>query len=167
MNLKTFIIQQAVAGAIINAVLNGLFGWFSLPGDRTWPLLGVPSLSIDIVLMTFGIAFGTGLVLTPQMRKQIASGKVQPPALPMTWLEGYSRWPASGFRRGLNLGVLGVVVCALPVIGILVLADLEDVARGDLTAFKAIYGAIEGGVVTPLLAAATVSDAQRLRVRVA
>lgn len=163
MNLKTFIIQQAIVGAIINAIINGAFGWVGMPDGHSWPLFGLPSLSVDIVAMAFGIGFGTGLVLTPQMRKQLVSGKVKPPALPAHWVTAFGRWPASGTRRGVNVGVLAILICALPVIGILYATSFQTIDRANLAAFKAVFGAIEGAVVTVLLALAVVGDAQRMQ----
>jgi len=95
MTIQRFVVQQAVAGGLINAVLNGPIGLLLLQGDATWPLWGLPSISFDTCAMAFGIAWGTGLLLTPSLRKQVASGKVAVPELPAGWREALSKWPTT------------------------------------------------------------------------
>lgn len=163
MTLKAFIIQQAVAGAIINAVLNGPIGLLLLQGDAKWPLWGLPSISFDTCAMAFGIAWGTGLLLTPSMRKQLASGKVSLPPLPESWNVAFSKWPKTPMQRGMNLGALALLGCAFPVIGVMAAIDLQPMGRIDVTIFKAVYGSIVGGIFTPLVALGAVTDEELAR----
>jgi hypothetical protein len=163
MTLKGFITQQAVAGALINAVLNGLFAYAALQGAATWPLWGLPSIFVDTLAMAFGIAFGTGLLLTPQLRKQIATGKVVPPELPARWHQSLSQWPVSALQRGMNLGVVGTVIFSVPVIALFVAFDFSSIGRDGLAIYKALFGLVEGGIVTPIVALGAVSDALRAR----
>jgi hypothetical protein len=164
MTLKAFITQQMIGGAIINAVLNGPIGLLLLQGDTKWPLWGLPSISVDTCAMAFGIAWGTGFLLTPSMRKQIASGKVVLPPLPQSWSIAFSKWPAKAMQRGINLGALALLFFAFPVIAVMAGIDQAPMGRVEVTIYKAVYGLIVGGIFTPLVALGAAADEERARV---
>jgi len=158
MTLKAFITQQAVGGAIINAVLNGPIGLLLLQADTKWPLWGLPSVSVDTCAMAFGIAWGTGWILTPQLRKQIASGKVVVPRLPQQLREDFHKWPLSGMQRGLNLGGFALLLFALPAVLGMMLFGVESWGREPITVFKTVFGFVVGSVFTPVTALAVAAE---------
>lgn len=160
MTIKRFIVQQAIAGGVINAALNGPAGLLLLHGDATWPLWGLPSLSFDTGAMAFGIAWGTGLLLTPSLRKQIASGKVAVPELSAHWRGEFAKWPASAMHRGINLGGLALLAFALPAVLVMLACGVEAWGRGPVTLYKALFGLVVGAVVTPITALAVVAEPQ-------
>src|SRR5262245_46729725 len=109
------ILQSALVGGVINALINGALG-FALPADQRLPLWGVPSLSAAIVAMAFGIAFGTGIGVTPLTRRARRQGKLTPPPLAPRMERALEGWPAGVLRRSLLLGVIGVVLFAPPML---------------------------------------------------
>ncbi|MDH5671584.1 MAG: hypothetical protein OEZ06_05500 [Myxococcales bacterium] len=145
------LIGAAAGGALINALINGGLAWLLFRPDQQLALWALPGTAFDVVAMCFGIAFGTGLVLTPQLRRQQRDGRVTAPALPPERLLPFSRWPAGVFHRAFNLGALSVLLFAPPTITLLWLAGLDAMGYAQLIAFKAAFGAVHGALVTPII----------------
>jgi hypothetical protein len=143
--------SQAVGGAVVNALINGGLGLLLVGPDGRLPLWGLPSLSFDLAAMAFGIAFGTGLVVTLQLRTLEAKGRLQCPALPPPLAEGFAKWPDAVFHRAFNLGVLGVLIFAPLPLAVLAFGFPEGFDRMGLVVFKGLFGAFEGAVVTPII----------------
>jgi hypothetical protein len=156
MTTKRFVAMQALGGAVINAVLNGFPALLIMGEDTKWHLWnGFPSLVLDTCGMAFGIAWGTGWIVTSQLRKQVASGKVTLPAreaFSARAQKDLGNWPASAFHRGFNLGALAVLLFALPVIGMMLATGVESWGRWPVFVFKTVFGAVVGAVVTPMVA---------------
>lgn len=156
MATKRFVLMQALGGGVINAVLNGFPALFIMGEETRWPLWnGFPSLAIDTCAMAFGIAWGTGWLLTTSLRKQVAAGKVTLPArdqFSARAQKDLGNWPASAFHRGFNLGALAVLLIALPVIGLMFAAGVESWGREAVFAFKTAFGATVGALFTPMVA---------------
>jgi len=159
MTLSRFIVRQTIGGGVINAVLNGPVAIVIMREDTTWHLWrGFPSLVLDILGVAFGIAWGTGWLFTPQLRKQIASGRLVAPEVPASWRVAFSQWPASSMHRGINLGGLAVLVFALPTIAALFWLGVESWGRWPVIAFKTAFGLVIGAVFTPLVAASVLAE---------
>lgn len=143
--------SQSALGAIINAVLNGGFGYLVLAAGERMPLWGLPSASADLLAMTFGIAFGTGLGVTTHVRSLVLKGRLQSPQLESRFTEAFAKWPPAVFRRSMNLGVLATVIFSpLPFL-VLWLAFPDGLSRPELVVFKTVVGFIEGALVTPVV----------------
>lgn len=160
MTIKRFLIMQAIWGGVLNAVLNGPSVLIILrPGD-TWHLWnGFPSLALDTLGMSFGVAWGTGWLFTNALRKQVAEGKVRlPRGLPTRVKQDFGKWPAASFARGFNLGGLAVLGCALPAIGVLFMGGVETWGWQTILAYKTLYGGVMGSVFTPMTAVGVMVD---------
>lgn len=149
--------QSATVGALINALLNGLLGWAVVP-ETGMPLWGLTSVTTDLLAMSSGIAFGTALVVTPQLRGIGRRGAMTLPPLPPFLRDGFAKWPAHVLLRSVNLGALGVILFApLPLAALAVLAP-AGLSTDAFVAFKTAFAAVEGAVVTPIIALAGLSD---------
>jgi hypothetical protein len=160
MTIKRFLIMQAIWGGVLNAVLNGPPVLIILrPGD-SWHLWnGFPSIALDTLGMSFGVAFGTGWLFTNGLRKQVVSGKVQlPRGLPPRIIEDFGKWPAASLPRGFNLGGLAVLACALPTIGVLFLSGVEAWGWQSVVTYKTLFGGVMGAVFTPLTAVGVMAE---------
>lgn len=168
MAIKRFVLMQALFGGVLNAVLNGPTALIILREDTTWHLWkSFPSLVLDTCGMAFGIAWGTGWLLTTSLRKQIAAGKVAVQGeLPARVKEDFSKWPANAFQRGLNLGALAVLVFALPVIGVMFVSGVESWGWEKILLYKTLFGGVVGAVMTPMVAVGVLVE-ERARVEVA
>lgn len=144
----------AVVSGIINVVINAPLGWLLVQEGALLGIWTLPGVAADVVATTFGIAFGTGLVVTPQIRKQVAGGQLLPPVLAERWRTMFAGWPASLMVRAFNLGVLGVLIFApLPLLALYVL-DVQPLDRVGVTLLKSTLAFVEGALVTPVIAAA-------------
>lgn len=144
---------------VVNALINAGLGYLALPDGKHLPFFGLQSLSADFVAMAFGIAFGSGLVVTPLTRLELRAGKLLPPAVPPRWERALSNWPKSLLRRSLNLGVIGVLLFApLPLL-VLWAAGVEAVDRLTFTALKGGWAFVEGALITPPIAVAVLLEA--------
>lgn len=156
MTTKRFILAQAIGGGVINAVLNGPPLFLVMNADSKWHLWNsFPSLLLDACGMAFGVAWGTGWLLTVQLRKQVAAGKITLPArseFPERVQTDFGNWPASAFHRGFNLGGLAILACAVPVLGVMFASGVESWGLWPVFWFKTVFGAAVGAVFTPLTA---------------
>lgn len=148
------ILLTAIFSGVINALINGAFGWFMLGPDKVWPLWGVPGIGVDTVAMAFGITFGTVLTVTPQTRAQLRAGKLLAAPISPHWRAAFGRWPRSTWRRSIVLGVLSALLFApLPLVAFWAFG-VDDAGRAALTSFKAAFGFVQGALVTPVIALA-------------
>jgi hypothetical protein len=145
------IVPAAVVGGVINALINGGLGWAMVPAGERLMLWAVPGLAFDVVAMSFGIAFGTGIAVTPLLRRQQRAGAVRAPEVSPFWREGFARWPAGVLHRAFNLGALSALVFAPPTIALLWLAGADGLGREAVTAFKGAFGFAHGAFVTPVI----------------
>ncbi len=149
------IASAALAGGLINAAINGALGWAMVPAGATLALWGLPGLALDVAAMCFGIAFGTGIGVTPILRSQAATGRVVAPPVSRFWRDGFANWPAGNLQRALNLGLLSTLVFAPP--GLLLLwlgltgLGLDGLEEAGTASFKAGFGLVHGAIVTPII----------------
>lgn len=154
MTLQRFLIGHAITGGVINAILNGPPVLLVLPEGATWHLWrGFPNLAFDTLGMSFGVAWGTGLVLTTVLRKQVAQGKVTlPTGAPERAKLDLGKWPASALKRAFNLGGLAVLACALPTIALLFLLGVDTWTPTAIVTYKTLYGLTMGAIFSPIVA---------------
>ena len=145
---------SALVSGVINLVLNAPLGWAIVKPGATIPLWGAPGIALDMLLMAFGLAFGTALVVTPQTRRQLSRGQLLAPPLSANLHELLSRWPRSTFQRAVNLGVLSVLIFVPVPLLALWLFDVDGVDRAVFTALKGAFSFVEGALVTPIIAVA-------------
>lgn len=144
----------ALVSGIINVVINAPLGWFMVREGVWLGIWTLPGVAADLMGTCFGIGFGTGLVVTPQIRKQVADGKLLPPLLAERWRAWFAGWPASRLVRSINLGVLSVLIFApLPLLA-LYLLDVQPLDRLGFTMLKGSLAFVVGALVTPVIAAA-------------
>jgi hypothetical protein len=157
-------LEFVIVAGLINVVINVGLGWFAiLPPATTLPLFATdrPSIVIDLIAMAFGITSGTAFFVTPQVRGQFERGLLLPPSYSPRALAWFARWPENRWRRAFQCGVLGVALFApVPLLGFAGVG----VAHFDKTQFlvwKAVFSFIEGGVATPVIAAAALAPRVR------
>lgn len=147
-------VEIALVSGVINTAINAPIGWLVVKPGATLPLWGVPSIALDFCVMAFAIAFGTALVVTPQTRWQVATGRLLPPALSPSLHAALARWPRSLFQRAVNLGVLGGLLFVPLPLFVLWVSDVPAADRVVFTLLKGSFSFVEGALVTPLIAAA-------------
>jgi hypothetical protein len=147
-------VQIAVSAGIINTLINAPLAWALVPADAVLPSWGLPGVASDLVATAFGIAAGTVVVVTPQIRRQLAMGKLAPPSLSPYWRGGFARWPRGALRRALNVGVFTVLISTPLPLMTLALLGSPSLDRLGLTLLKGTFAFVVGALVTPVIAAA-------------
>jgi len=148
---KFSLLQTALGAGVINAVLNAPLAFVFVREGAALPLFGLPGIAADLVGMAYGIAFGTGLVVTLQTRSALRRGRLLLPELSERVRASLERWPPSALRRGINLGVLSILFFVpLPLLALYVLG-VHGLDRSALIWFKGSFSFVEGALVTPIV----------------
>jgi len=140
-----------VSSGAFNLVLNAPFAWLVVPEHGVLPLFGLRSIAADLVMMVFGISFGTALVVTLQTRWAVGRGRLAPKAVPEGLRKNLERWPRNVLRRSVNLGVLSLIVLVPPTLLALWALGVSELDRRGFAAWKGGFAFVQGGLVTPLV----------------
>ncbi len=147
---RFLILEQGVGSILVNFPLNAAIAWLSVRSMQTVPLWGMTSIAGDTLGTAFLLPVITSLVVSRVVGYHVRGGRVAalmpPPDLARSWAERTS------VRRGALLGLVAMVVVALPVIVVFALAGPAEMARTPFIWFKAGFAAALGAVVTPLIA---------------
>src|SRR5262249_48356947 len=129
--------------------LNAVIAVLLFRGAATVPLWGQQSIAGDTIGTTFLLPLITCLIATPLVRRQVLAGQVAPlPGIPVgtQWLPRHTFW------RGCVLGSFAALLLAPPVIGVLAALGVTQQSFWRFVAFKAVFAAALGAVVTPVIA---------------
>jgi hypothetical protein len=152
-------IEQGAVPTVFNFALNGAIAWALFRSVEAVPLWGESSVGVDLLATAFLLPFLTCLIVSAIVARHVRDGKVPPLAaeqLPSTrWYEH------SSLRRGLALGVAGVVFGALPLVWVLHLAAAQPLAVGAFVAFKATWAAMLALLFTPIVGWWALANASR------
>ncbi|MBI4517629.1 MAG: hypothetical protein HY699_17630 [Deltaproteobacteria bacterium] len=146
---RFLLLEEGVGSIVVNLLINGVIAFFMFRGAAAVPLWGQQSIAGDTIGTALLLPLFTCLIVTPLARRQVRAGAVPPlAALPaaMRWL------PRGTFRRGLLLGALTVASVAPATIAALTAGGVTQQSFWGFVAFKAIFAAALGAVVTPLIA---------------
>jgi hypothetical protein len=153
------LVEQGAVPTVFNFALNGAIAWALFRSAGAVPLWGESSLGVDLLATAFLLPFLTCVIVSAIVAKHVRDGKVPPLAaeqLPNTrWYEG------SAWRRGLLLGVAGVVFGALPLVWALHIASAQPLAVPAFVAFKATWAAMLALLFTPVVGWWALANASR------
>jgi hypothetical protein len=141
-----------IGPGIFNAIVNGLLGWagtHALPAVPLWGL--TPGVAADLTGTAFGVTFGTYLVLTWQVKRDIKAGKVGRIEAPPALASLFARLPEGTFARSVALGALVIPLFALPVIAVLAATGATALTPRAFVLAKAALASSEAAIVSPLL----------------
>jgi hypothetical protein len=144
-----------LAPALVNALLNGLLGWIITLSTPRFLLWTVPGAAFDLVATAFGVALGTCLGLIIQVKKDYRLGKISLPPVPAWVAVRIARWPdhrLKGLTQSVWLGVLSVLVFAVPLLLALLVAQVTALERWSFIATKTALSAVEPMTIGPLVA---------------
>ena len=146
---RFLLLEEGVGSVVVNLVLNGLIAALMFRGTAAVPLWGQQSIAGDTIGTTFLLPLITCLIVTPLARRQVRAGRVPPVAgapLALRWM------PERAFTRGATLGLITAVAIAPPTIAALAALGVTQQSFWGFVAFKAVFAAALGAVVTPLIA---------------
>ena len=150
-------IETALGAGLVNVVVNAPIGWAIVPGTGLL-LWGVPSISSDLVATAGGIAFGTVLLVTPQIRGRRRQGKLASPVIGDRLRASLLGWPRSTVRRAVALGLLSVVAFVpLPLLA-LSLSGMGSVDPLPMAIVKGSFAFVTSALITPLIVLGAMLD---------
>jgi cytochrome P450 len=151
---RSFIITPAV----INFILNGVIAFVTFRGGSSVALWGIDGMSIDIILTSFLLPFLTCLIVMPiiwQLFEQGGQSAVSWTRFDFWWLA----WlPQGKWARAAAIGVATALGGSAMLLGGLYLLEVENLRPNEAIVLKASYCAVLAGLVTPLLALASLAD---------
>lgn len=148
----------AIGAGIINAAINAPIGWFMMKEGATLGAWSVPGIALDLAITGFAVGFATGLIATPQMRKQFRDGKLRRPTMSYSWRRDFQNWPTSILHRSINLGILAdLLFLPLPLLALWIFG-IDEAGRVAVTWMKGGFACIVGAFVTPVIGIAASVD---------
>lgn len=149
---RFLIVDQGVGATVVNFLLNGAIAWSLFRSAVRVPLWGESSIAGDTIVTAFLLPLLTCLIVTRIVHRQLAGGHVLPLAEAPRSGALQRLASLSTLRRGLILGLAGVVVAALPTVLWFASAGPPELARDSFLWFKASFAAVLAAGVTPLIA---------------
>jgi hypothetical protein len=153
---RYLLIEQGIGAAVFNLLLNAAIAWAVFRGATTVPLWGDQSIGGDTIVTAFLLPFFTTLIASRIVRGHVRSGHV--PSL--AWGGSpLGHLPRGLVGRGIVLGFVCILVVGMPTAFGLGALGVSSMTFGGFIAFKALFAAALGAVVTPLVARAALADA--------
>jgi hypothetical protein len=147
---RFLIVDQGAAPALFNFLLNFGIAWAVFRSMPAVPLWGESSIAGDTIVTSFLLPLLTCLIVTPLVRRQAVSGQLLPLGHAASgWLAWLSA--LSALRRGLVLGVVGVVLAGVPTCFVFASVGPSELSLSAFLWFKAGYAAILAGAITPVI----------------
>jgi len=154
---RYLLLDQGIGAGIVNLLLNAAIAWLLFRGMEVVPLWGQQSIAGDTIGTAFVLPFLSTLIASAVVRSQVRAGYVSAVALSAS--SALRRLPQSLPGRGAVLGLVGVVLTGLPMAVALDVAGVAEMAFREFIVFKAVFAAVLGALVTPLIARAALADA--------
>lgn len=141
------LLRDGVVGSgIVNAILNGAIGWAITRATPVVPLWGATSIAFDTTATLFGVAFGTLLAATSQVRNHTPPG-------PAPWEGSVTqfcrRLPSDAVLRSIAVGLLCALPAPLLILGF-VATGVTSLSAPAFILYKSIVSAAEGAAVAAL-----------------
>jgi len=157
---RFLLLEEGLGSVIVNLFLNAFIAYLLFRGAASVPLWGQQSIAGDTIGTAFFLPLITCLIVTRLARQQVSAGRFEPvdgAPLGLAWMPAGAAW------RGVVLGVISAATVAPATIALLVGLGVTQQGFWGFVAFKAVFAAALGAVVTPLIAlwAIAGSDWQR------
>jgi fructose-specific phosphotransferase system IIC component len=156
---RFLIVDEIVAPAVVNFLLNAGIAWYLVRTLATVPLWGSPGIAVDTLSTAFVLPVLTALIAAWLIRVRVVRGKLSPIPDALMRPNWWSR--RSFVVRGILLGAVAVVLVGTPVVSLFALFGAERLPRTSFIWFKASFAAGVGVLVTPLLGWWALMDASR------
>ena len=154
---RYLLLDQGIGAGIVNLLLNAAIAWLLFRGMTAVPMWGQQSIGGDTIGTAFVLPFLSTLIASAIVRSQVRAGYV--PAVALSASSALRRLPRSLAGRGALLGLIAVVVTGIPTALALDAAGTVEMGFRDFILFKALFAAVLGALVTPVIARAALADA--------
>ena len=156
---RFLLIEQGAVPTVFNFVLNGAIAWALFRSVATVPLWGASIVGVDLLVTAFLLPFLTCVIVSALITRKVRSGNLA--VLPLGQLP-HSRWfQRSVSRRGLFLGIVGVMFGAVPLVWALSLGQSQPIPMFSFVMFKAVWAGMLALMVTPIVAWWALANASR------
>ena len=157
---RFLIVDELIAPAIANFLLNGALAWYFFRKLPSVPLRGSPGIALDTLVTAFVLPVLTALIAAWLVRwRVVVRRKLSPIPTELLRPSSWSRRPF--LVRGTLLGVAALVLVAAPLVLLLAFVGIEQLSLARFIWFKASFAAGVGILVTPLLGWWALMDASR------
>ena len=154
---KKYIMDQAVASFVINALLNGLLAFFSY---RLRGVIPYPELAIDILITVFIITFFTSWIVVGGVRGEFRKGNISKSQSTFSWL----KLPKLAVLRALIIAMIIVLLFgALVLDGLIYLLSPVGLGGWVYILVKTLYTGASGALAASLTILSVMSDENRSR----
>ena len=151
---RTFLLLEQGAGSVVvNLPVNALIAWLAFRGAAAVPFWGAQSIAGDTVGTCFVLPLITTLIVTPLARHRVRAGTLEPLAWTDRMRATLGRLPTGTWWRAVAFGALTTVAVAPLAVAALRGAGMDALSLESFVAFKAVFAAALGALVTPAVAA--------------
>lgn len=144
------LLHQGLYPGLLNFFINGAIAWLIMRNHETLGLWAEPAAAPDLLITGFLLPFIICLINSAMIPKSVAAGKIVPLAASDAPSGSWHRRP--GWVRSLALGALGVIAGALPLIGLLEVAQLDPIPLFQFVGIKAVWAGLLAAILSPLIA---------------
>lgn len=142
-------LEQGLVPVVFNFFFSGFIAWLVFQSMASVPLWGQTSLGLDLLLTAFLLPFLTTIISSAVINKQVIAEKVPP--LYFDFQKGMSWLHCSPVKFGISYGLFCVVFCALPMVWILSLSNLQSLPVDSFILFKSVWAALLSLWVSPVV----------------
>lgn len=146
---RFLIVDEVIVSTIVNFLLNAGIAWFLFHSARSVPFWGSSGIAADMLGTAFLMPLLTSVIAMWLVPWQVKRGVL--PKIPEAHLRSSMWRRRPGYQRGALLGLVAMVVVAVPLIALFARVGPPQLPRTHFIWFKASFAAFVGALVTPLL----------------
>jgi hypothetical protein len=151
---RFLLLDNGVGPFIANLLINGTIAWLLFRQASHVPMWGPSSIAGDTIATSFLLPAITCVIVTPIARARVRSGRLAAAD------SGGRRWvPCNMIWRALLIGIICLLALTPLTLITLNILGVSSLTPWHFITFKAIFAAVEGGLVTPFLAWWAISEA--------
>lgn len=155
--LKHYLIHGASTNGLANTLANGGICWWLVhdKGPVSW--WGASNFGGDLLATGFILPFIVALIVIPLHNKKVRSRSLPTVSVDLMprWIHWFLGMPQNVWLRGALFGLIGVLVFALPTLGILALLKVNEFSPAHYALFKGLWaGLVAFVLVMPMTALA-------------
>lgn len=142
--------KQIISPALINIVANGAISWVAFKNAELIRYWDAVPVGPDILLTGFLLPFIMAMINSRLIAVKVHAGEIE--RIPVADFPSQGWHQCSIFSRSFFLGVLGLLLLALPTVLILPLIWAEPLSLWGFVLFKALWAAVLTVLVCPVIA---------------
>lgn len=136
---------------LTNAFFNGVICWWLISDKGPLSWWGTHSFGVDLIATGFILPLIVTLIVVPLQRRKVRSGKVTPlKATQVTnrYFKLFANAPAPLWQCAVYFGITGIALVALPTLGLLWVAGIEQFSAVQFAVFKGLWAGLLAASLT-------------------